>query len=272
MQDISDFSSRDQADNDLASSAIVALRLLEVVASHRPDVGVSEVAALLGIPKARVHRHLTALKRFHYVTQKANSRYMIGWRFYCLARQTIKQFGLVELARPLMEELRDRVGQTVTISTFLDDEVIVLDFVPGNSTLEIGLRPGSRFKLNWVAQGKNVLAFGPKEVAERFLGGELPPCTRATITSAEAMRRELEIVRAQGWAEAPEQVFLGINAVAAPIFRSDGRLFGSVALVGAIHYLPSPPAAHVIEALASTAKQVSEVLGEILFSPGIPGA
>lgn len=245
--------------------------MLEAIAGNRPDIGVAELATLLGIPKARVHRHLVALKRFHYVTQNSNSRYTIGWRFFCLAQQTTKDFGLLELARPLMEDLRDLLGQTVTISTFLDDEVVVLDFVPGNTALEIGLRPGSRFKLNWVAQGKVVLAFGPKELADHFFSGELIARTRATVTSAARLRREVAVVREQGWAEAPEEVFLGINAISAPIFRSDGRLFGSVALVGALHYLPSPPSSTVIAALKSTANHLSEVLGEALSAPGASG-
>lgn len=250
------------ADQDSLPTAVISLRIMEALANADGELGVSELARQLDYPKARIHRHLTGLREHGYVTQAARStRYTIGWRLYLLGQQLVRRFDVLAIARPLMEQLRDEVGQTVVITTFSEREVIVLDFVPGRSPLEIGLRPGTRFPFNTVAQGKVVLAFGPATILASVLERPLESSTSHTITDADRLAVEIELVRKRGWADAPEEIFTGINAIAAPIFRDDGKLFGSLALVGSVHYLSNPPAPEMVASLSSAASRISQALG-----------
>lgn len=243
-------------------TAVISLRIMEALAHADGDVGVSELARMLGMPKARVHRHLSALREYGYVTQVArNNRYTTGWRLYLLGQQLVRKFDVLTIARPLMEDLRDNIGQTIVISASADDEVIVLDFVPGHSAIEIGLRPGTRFRLNTVAQGKVALAFGPQGLTERFLQSALKPSTSHTIIDPERLRVEVELTRRRGWADAPEEIFSGINAIAAPIFTGDATLFGGLAIVGSIDFIPKVPDERMTSALLATAAQISQALG-----------
>jgi DNA-binding IclR family transcriptional regulator len=255
------------ADSDAEAglpTAIVALRIMEALAASDADHGITGLAQQLGMPKARVHRHLTALKNHGYVTQNpASNRYSIGWRLYLLGQNLVKRFQVVALSRQMREELRDRVGQAVVITTFTESEVIVLDVILGTNPLEILLRPGTHFHLNAAAQGKVALAFGPPEMLKRTLAAPLAQDTPHTITDPVRLLAELEKVRAQGWADAPEELFLGVNAIAAPLFLADGTLFGALAVVGSIHYLPQQPQAETIAALLQSAAQVSGLLGYV---------
>uniref|UniRef100_M4C5Z8 HTH iclR-type domain-containing protein n=1 Tax=Hyaloperonospora arabidopsidis (strain Emoy2) TaxID=559515 RepID=M4C5Z8_HYAAE len=146
-----------------ASTSVISLRILELLAEQDNECGVTHLADALGLPKARVHRHLTALKQQGYVTQNPrSSRYRIGWRLFLLGQRLVRQFNAAALAKPVMEELRDQVGQTIVITTFTDSEVVVLDLVRSHGTLEILLNPGTKFHFHTVAQGKIALAFGSK--------------------------------------------------------------------------------------------------------------
>ena len=61
--------------------------------------------------------------------------------------------------------------------------------------------------------------------------------------------------------DAPEEVFLGVNALAAPIVQDDGSLFGTLAIVGSIHYLPAHPNPQTVAALTDAARRISRLLG-----------
>lgn len=255
-------SSEQDAATDSLPTAVMSLRIMETLANAESDLGVTELARLLGMAKARVHRHLTALREHGYVAQNARtSRYGIGWRLFLLGQQIVRRHDVVPIAKPFMLDLRDQVQQTVVITTYSETEAIVLDFVPGLSALDIGLRPGTRFDLNTVAQGKVILAFGPKALMEKTLERPLPARTGHTIVDPDRLRAEIELVRRRGWADAPEEVFTGINAIAAPVFQADGSLFGAIAVVGSIHFLPNPPGERAIKALLETSTKLSAALG-----------
>lgn len=245
-----------------SSTSVISLRILEVLAERNEECGITSLAEALGVPKARVHRHLVALRQQGYVTQNSrSSRYRIGWRLFLLGQRLVKQYDVVGLARPVMEELRDQVGQTIVITTFTDSEAVVLDLVRGRSPLEILLHPGTRFLFHSVAQGKIALAFGPPARLAATLAQPLVACTPHTIVDPERLRYETDLVRERGWAEAPEEVFLGVNALAAPLLYEDGSLFGAIAIVGSIHYLPARAEPGTVAALKSAANRISEMLG-----------
>ncbi|WP_083654781.1 IclR family transcriptional regulator [Burkholderia sp. SRS-W-2-2016] len=245
-----------------SSTSVISLRILELLAERDAECGVTHLADALGVPKARVHRHLTSLRQEGYVVQNARtSRYRIGWRLFLLGQKLVRQFDVISLARPIMEELRDAVGQTIVISSFTDSDVVVLDIVRGRSPLEILLHPGTQFRLHTVAQGKIALAYGPAERREAALAAPLEACTPHTITDPMRLSHELALVRERGWADAPEEVFLGVNALAAPIRQGDGSLFGALAIVGSIHYLPAHANPQTVAALTDAARKVSQLLG-----------
>ncbi len=251
-----------EAGDPTGSTSLVSLRLLEVLTDIDGEMGVTQLAEVLGMPKARIHRHLAVLRNEGYVTQtERSSRYRVGWRLFLLGQRLVKHFDVVKLARPVMQDLRDLVGHTVVITTFTESKVVVLDLIRGRSQLEIFLNPGSEYMLHAAAQGKVVLAFGDPAMAKAILERPLEKSTSHTIVDADRLRGELELVRKKGWAEAPEELFMGVNALAAPIYHSGGKLFGSLALVGSIHYLPSEAKPETVAALVDAAARISNLFG-----------
>lgn len=245
-----------------ASTSLVSLALMEALADAEEEMGVTQLAAALAIPKARVHRHLSALRRDGYVTQsEKTSRYRIGWRLFLLAQKLVKSFDVVALAKPVMQELRDVVGHTIVITTYNDKHVVVLDLVRGRTPLEIFLRPGTEYMLHASAQGKVILAFGDQQNTANALGRPLEGCTPRTVVDPAALREELEEIRQKGWAEAPEELFMGVNALAAPLFHNGNQLFGSLAIVGSIHFLPAPARPDMAAHLVSAAAKISQAFG-----------
>ncbi len=243
-------------------TAIVSLKVIEALAAAPAGLGVTRLGQLLGMPKARIHRHLTMLREHGYVDQDPrNNHYRVGWQMFLLGRACTSRFDVMSLAKPVLERLRDAVGQTIVISTYSDEEVVVIDVLRGTAPVEISLRSGTRFQHNTVAQGKIVLAFAPERVCQRFLDQPLQPSTPRTITDPDRLRAEIELVRRRGWADAPEELYIGVNALAAPLRQANGELFGTVAIIGSIHYLPSAPDPMHVQALLDAARDISALMG-----------
>ncbi len=243
-------------------TAIVSLKIIEALVSTPPGLGVTQLGQLLGMPKARMHRHLTVLREHGYVTQDPRtSTYQAGWQLYLLGQACSRHFDIMSLAKPMLERLRDKVGQTVVVSSFTESEVVVIDILRGTSAIEISLRQGTHYALNSVAQGKIVLAYGPSTLLEAVLDRPLPRLTPRTITDPDRLRSEVELARRRGWADAPEELYTGINALAAPLFQADGSLFGTIAIVGSIHYLPAAANPTTVADLLEAAVQISNALG-----------
>ncbi len=238
-----------------------ALDVLETVAFSGEEVGVTQIADRLKLTKGSVHRHLLTLVERGYLAQNpATTRYRIGPRSRLLVRLAPDP-DLIEIAEGPMRELRDALGHSVVLSAMAARGALVLNTVPGTSTIEIGVRPGSELSFHASAQGRIMLAFSPRPQQQRVLSRPLECFTPRTIVDPK--RIDDEIVRAmqRGYAVAPEEAMLGINAVAAPIFDDGDVCVGAVALVGSIQFLPAEPPPAMIAALTATAQQISRQLG-----------
>jgi IclR family transcriptional regulator, KDG regulon repressor len=85
--------------------------------------------------------------------------------------------------------------------------------------------------------------------------------TSHTVVDPKRIEDELMRVAKLGFATAPDEAMLGINAVAAPIFDDKDSCAGALALVGSIQFLPAEPDANSISALKAAAGQISRMLG-----------
>jgi len=242
-------------------SVQLAIDILEAVALSGAELGVTQIAVQLQLTKGSVYRHLQTLVERGYLAQNlATTRYHMGPRSRLLARLSAKP-DLIEAAEPLMWDLRNTVGQTVVLSEMSPRGAMVLRTVPGPSPIEIGVRPGSELAFHASAQGKILLAYAPKPLQQRVLSGPLQQFTGKTITKRHPLETELERVRARGYATAPEEIILGLNALAVPIFDEEGNCAATVAIVGSIQFIRAEPNRHIIESLRDTGRQISYALG-----------
>jgi IclR family transcriptional regulator, KDG regulon repressor len=79
--------------------------------------------------------------------------------------------------------------------------------------------------------------------------------------STDALRREIARVRKQGWAMAPEQTDLGMNALTAPIFSGAGRYQGSIGVFGSLEQIGPNPPGTLVRAVVRAARRISNRLG-----------
>jgi DNA-binding IclR family transcriptional regulator len=251
----------DAPEAGLASVDLV-LNMIELLgAAHRPR-GVSDIARELGVSKARAHRHLRALVQRGYVRQDAETdRYAIGIKLLVLGEAVRDRFDVLGAMRPQMQILRDATGQAVTAATLVEGAVTIMEMLQGRTLIEFGFRPGARLDFHASAHGLTALAFGPSEMVESALAQPLKAWTAATITDPAEVSARVAQVRERGWATAVDQVLIGVNALAAPVFDHRGAWAGAIAIVGSTQFIPEPPTPDQIVQVTQAAAAASRGLG-----------
>ncbi len=220
-------------------SVQLALDVLEAIAGAGEELGVTDISAKVRATKSSVHRHLVTLVERGYLSQNpATSRYGIGARSHLLFHLA-PNADLVQIAEGPMRELRDTLGHTVVLSSMTPRGALVMSTIGSASSIEIGVRPGSELSFHASAQGQVLLARAPHPFRERVLAEPLQAFTAKTIIDRDGITGALARVREEGYAAAPEQTLLGINAVAAPVFDRSDACIGAVAVVGSIQLLPA---------------------------------
>jgi len=257
--------SEEEAAGVASAGGVMAIRLvleiLEALAT-RETVGVTELAKALDTTKARVFRHLRTLVDQRYAIQnEASERYAAGPRLLALSRAATltPHDGLIRLARPTLMRLRDAFGHTVNLSLAYGDTASIVETIPGNALIGVVMHVHTHMPLHATAAGKLLLA-------ERLVtAGKLPKeplnkYTENTIIDLESLRMELQRVQEQGWAGAPEEIVLGINALSAPIRDHRGELVAMISVLSSIQFIPRQPPRELIEAVKAAAAEITHEL------------
>ena len=252
-------------------AVVFALDTLEYIAQHQASVGVTELAKAFGTTKSRMHRHLQTLMSAGYLLRDPQTeRYRVSARLVALGQAVSEGFEFARAARDVTRELRDKLGHAVVLSQTEEDGIRIVLLAPSRSSVEIAVKPGSVLSFHASAQGKIALAFGDPTLLKRVLIGPLPMSTAYTIGDHGRLRAEIELTRKRGWAAAPNEAVIGLNALAAPVFDALGNYAGAIAVVDSIQFIPENPSVEQVREITAAAAQVSNNLGYRIGQPVYP--
>ena len=242
-------------------AARVTVRILELLAG-RDDLGVTEIARETDMTKPRAYRHLRTLVAMGYAVQRAGSdRYARGPKLLALARAIGQsaEDALIELARPVLQGLHERFDHSFNLSLVYGDSVSIVESLPGKALVGISVKLDEPLPLHSTAAGKLLLA--ERHRANRPLPlGKLTRYTQYTIVEPADLAPELEIIAEQGWADAPQEIVLGINAVSVPVHDHRGDLVAMLSAMDSIQFIPAEPAKELVDALREAAAAISAKL------------
>jgi DNA-binding IclR family transcriptional regulator len=250
------------ADSSGTETLDLALRLLERLAGSAEPIGISELAREFDASKATVYRHLKTLLKHEFVRQDAaTTRYAAGVKLLVLGERLREQFDILRVARDDLAKLRQETGQPATLTTLIENKVVVLEVVQGQAIVNFGTQVGTVLDLHASAHGNVALAFGPERLMSYVLAKPLKQLTPQTITTPAALQRTIAQVRARGWAVAPNRVLQGVNGLAAPIFDHRNAYAGAVSIAGSVQYIPATPPPEQVRAVMQAAERISHKLG-----------
>ncbi|MFD1213122.1 IclR family transcriptional regulator [Arthrobacter sp. GCM10027362] len=239
-----------------------AIAILEILA-REGDAGVSEIADQVGIHKSTASRLLGALLARDLVHQNSErGKYQLGFGILRLAASIPGRLSLVHEARPVLEALAAEFKETVNLAVLRSHYAVNVDQAMGPSTLATHDWIGSLTPLHATSSGKVLLAALDTEERNRLLKeAGLPGRTSRTITSRRKLEEQLLQVAREGVAITREELEIGLNAAAVPIFNHSGAVVGALSISGPAFRFDPETQPGLLEALKQAGEQVSRRMG-----------
>ena len=125
------------------------------------------------------------------------------------------------------------------------------------------LQVGSKLPAYCTSLGKILLAYKPyDEVKEIFESIELKSYTPYTIKDLESLKRDLEIIRENGYAVNNQELEIGLLSAAAPVYDQKGKVVTAINIsMSSARVSLDELRKKFIPVLLQTAKDISNALG-----------
>ena len=251
--------------SDQATSTVVrVVRLLQCVAEMGGEISVKEFAQRLSLPPSTVHRLLKLLMTQGLIEQRASTqRYRAGRELFRVASLITRQIDVEEIARPILDALRDACHETCYFAMYLPASRRFVGAVVARSPHPLGyhFEPLMEQKVAWGAVGRCMLAYLPDEVVAQAVAEAGPsPAGNPPPTLAE-MKAALKDIRERGYASAEGEIFPEAIGFARVVFDADGNVMGSLGIT--MPMMRYKPAMHkqLASLVVGKARELSKALG-----------
>ncbi|MNW49516.1 Transcriptional regulator KdgR [compost metagenome] len=198
------------------------------------DLALTEIAGEIGLHKSTVHRLLTTLEEQGFVTRdQATEKYRLGLKIWELSAHLSQNDDPATLLLPLMERLRDRLGETVSLYLRNGTDRLRIQAVQSNQAIRRVAPIGARLPLYVGASSKVLVAYADDSVIQSLLEGPDWP----TAIDKTAYVAQLQEIRRIGYATSYEEREPGAAAVSAPIFGRSGKIAAALSVSGPVSRL-----------------------------------
>ncbi len=232
--------------------------VIEVLLDEPEGAKLSHISKRTGINKGTLYGILLAMEKEGYVKKNRETKtYSISKELIRLAKKILKKADLPGIARPYLERLSQKFGETVFLGIREGEYITVIDVIEATRPYKITSPPGTKLPITAGATGKVALSFlSNEEVREIIKKMGLRKYTEKTISDERAFLAELERVRSSMYAIEFEEYIKGVWACAAPVL-SDGSLLALVWIVGFTSSLKEEKTKEVIEEIKKTVRSIS---------------
>src|SRR5918997_1841164 len=209
---------------DFVEALARGLDVLACFDDHRPAMTLSEVAVAAGLARPTARRLLLTLAELGYVRVSGNS-FALTPKVLSLGMAYVSSLGLWDLARPHLEALVARTGESSSMAQLDGSDIVYVARVAVPKLIALRVDIGTRFPAVQTSQGKVLLAaLSPDELEAALAEPSRAGLPHYIGRSAERLHEELTEVRARGWALADEELAPGVRSVAAPVRDGTGAV------------------------------------------------
>lgn len=240
-----------------------AFDILEAFMHDGRKLGISELAALTGLPKSTVFRFVNACEVRGYVLRDMETgKYFLGYKILELAKHLLDKLEIRQQARPYLDQLVRLCGETVYLITLMHGETVYVDRVEGTRNLRLRAEIGSRGYAHSSASGKVLLSeLSPATLRQIIKKHGLPSLTANTITDFDYLVKHLAEVKERGYAIDDIENEEDVRCVASPIRDFSGRIIAALSVSGPSIRLTMERIHELAPLVMDTAAKISAGMG-----------
>ncbi|MBI3244010.1 MAG: IclR family transcriptional regulator [Chloroflexi bacterium] len=239
-----------------------AVSLLKTFTDSQSELGLADLARAVSLNKTTTHRLLAALEREGLISRNpANEAYRLGPELIVLGWRALRANDLRTASHSELQLLAQETGETVTLEVLADSDTLILDEVISRHMIGGTPSIGTRWPAHATSTGKVMLAFLLDAEREAHLQSRLTKMTENTISSREALKRELAQVREQGYAIANEELEIGFVVIAGPVFNHEGQVEAAISVGGPGARMTDNRLPKIAALVKESASRISQKLG-----------
>jgi len=240
-----------------------AIRILSLFDSGAPELSAQEISKSLGTPLSTTYNYLKVFVRNEILTKDPHtSKFRLGFKLFKLGILASENISLLEIARPYLASIANRSRETVALTIIDGLEILCVDTIESSRPVRYTMKKGAKLPLHAGAPGKALLAHTDRVSLHEVVELKGPSKGgRDTAHPIEALNRELETIRRQGYSRSDSEVVPGFTALAVPVLDHKGSAMASLSIIGFADTLQKEDQQALIHMLKEAAMEISQKLG-----------
>lgn len=233
---------------------------------ERMSLTLQEIADTLGLAKSTTFRIVQSLEKTGYLIRLEDQKYCLSFRFTRLAGMVISTLSIRQVARPMMMELARLTNETITLNVASGRDRTCIDVIDTPSPLMSLARPGQHVLLDHKgATAKTIMAHLPRADMDK----RAAQAAKALGRKRSEILADLAQIRKDGYCVSHGERVLGLSAMAAPIWETDGTVNYCIAITAPTVRM-KPKIDEFVRHLLKTTRDISRRLG-VTDSPALVG-
>ncbi len=219
---------KEQPDPRMSRSFEYSVAVLESFSRERRPLGISELANIMGLSRPTTHRYAVTLVALGYLEQDSKRRYRLSTHAAGPGRSAIGAVRRQVSARIALEDLREKVGHTVSMGVLDRNRVVYVHRLFGHRrgqyAIDLELGVGAGVPIYCTAMGKVLLAsISDAERRELIEGLQLVPHGPNSIVAKSDLYDELARTNVHRAVISDEELTAGSRSVAVLVPRPPGE-------------------------------------------------
>jgi DNA-binding IclR family transcriptional regulator len=206
------------------------LALLRMFRHDRRVISLPEIVREMNIPRATAFRLAHTLEADGYLQRAPHSTsFQLGINTLALGFEYLASLDLIEVARPILEDLRDRVDASAHLAVQDGLEIVYVATAPSRHRLRGNATVGERRAIHASSIGRAILFdHSIEELRRLFKGVNMRAQFKHAPANATELLEELQQQKADGYAAFRSRFAEGLGSVAAPVRDATGRIVAGV--------------------------------------------
>ncbi|MCU4367389.1 IclR family transcriptional regulator [Acinetobacter courvalinii] len=214
----------------LVPGLVRGLAILQAFNQQTQEMTITEIAEILDVNRSSAFRLIYTLESCGFLRKASQKTYALDSKVMELGFNSLARQSLLDLATPLMKELRDQTQLAVHLSILEGTHIVFINNIQSNGTFTSNIGLGTRWPAHATVIGQMLLAdLAEAEIKERYKGfNQWDTFSELTPKNLKELLQRLHFVKTQRSMVSWGHYNHDMAACAAPIYKQSTSKMAAV--------------------------------------------